>query len=515
MSYELKQKYCTACLEGDIDTVLYMINYENASLKKYELMYKCIKNSCRGGHYDIFIILLDYKDITQAMSSKRLSKLLRCSYVGNNTNIITKVIEIFTNSASDFSETTMWYCRLLGTAESGNLELFNTYVNDAILEDLYYININTFRNCLVGAIKKGKNIRLVEYILNEITKFKGSTSEIIGFYIKESLKFASSVGNLEIVNLIINQTCVNWETNDYTNAVVSACSKGHIDVVKFMVEKVEKIENVPKYFNTAMCQADYENHGDYVKYVEIVKLFEDKGAIDFRTCVINACLRGRLDIFKFMIKKICEMREMKGIYGAEFNTFLHYACNGYLQAKPNSNADHPEIIKILTQQRAINLITCLSYACCVGDYELAKNSIEYGARDWDEGLKYACKGGHIKLVELMLENGAIDIERGMEYATVYSENVDVMHLLVNKGATNLEPLMCIYNFRLFCMYCSMNNAKPTKKVYLKLLQKYPPYVLLIGSKANIKHRKISQISQISHIKRLPVELLRIIFNYLV
>jgi hypothetical protein len=76
-----------------------------------------------------------------------------------------------------------------------------------------------------------------------------------------------------------------------------ACHGGHLDIIKFMIEKGADDWNGGLY------------NACYGGQVDIVKFMIEKGAYNWNRGLYGACYGGHLDIVKFMIEKganVCE-----------------------------------------------------------------------------------------------------------------------------------------------------------------------------------------------------------------
>jgi ankyrin repeat protein len=103
----------------------------------------------------------------------------------------------------------------------------------------------------------------------------------------------------------------------FNSAMYEAAKGGHMEIVKFMIEKGGKD------FDWTMTNAARGGH------MEIVKLMIEKGATDFNWAISYAAEGGHMEIVKFMIEK-----------GA---TYFNWAMNNAAEGR------HMEIVKYLEQ----------------------------------------------------------------------------------------------------------------------------------------------------------------------
>ncbi len=121
-------------------------------------------------------------------------------------------------------------------------------------------------------------------------------------------------------------------------------------------------------------------------HIDIIKFMIEKGAHGWNMGLHYACLGGHLDIVKFVIEK-----------GANcWNWGLEGACNG----------GHIDIVKFLIEKGAGNWHWGLRRACSNGYIDIVKLIIEKGFYSWNDGLYYACFGKQTNIVNLMIEKGA-------------------------------------------------------------------------------------------------------------
>ena len=142
-----------------------------------------------------------------------------------------------------------------------------------------------------------------------------------------------------------------FEVIDWNGGLVSACSYGHMDIVKLMIKKCADDKCL---YGCGLYCACEDGHMD------IIKLMIEKGA-DKNFGLAGACWGGRIDIVKFMIKK----------GGDNWDNGLEGACES-------------------------------------GNMDIVKLMIEKGADNWNGGLWRACFGGNIDIINLMIEKGATE-----------------------------------------------------------------------------------------------------------
>lgn len=194
---QLCKKYLDSCLNGDLDTVIYMTKKERKSLKNYGMLNNCTIKACDGGHYEIFEALVDYKDTTD-------SDVFFHAFGGGNNKIISKLIDIFTNNVCRTKPSlndNLWNNALLCACVCGKLEIFKLYMNRTIW------TVDLYVHCFYEACGSG-NIELVYYILDHYERSTKSKWNWIKFnenYYggRNGFEMACSSGCMEIINLFI------------------------------------------------------------------------------------------------------------------------------------------------------------------------------------------------------------------------------------------------------------------------------------------------------------------------
>ena len=87
---------------------------------------------------------------------------------------------------------------------------------------------------------------------------------------------------------IENEVNENWQ-----HELLSGFRSGHIDDIKFIIEKLKRVNN----WNQGLMVACRSGH------IDIVKLMIEKEANDLNYGMYNACRSGHIDIVKLMIEK--------------------------------------------------------------------------------------------------------------------------------------------------------------------------------------------------------------------
>lgn len=291
-------------------------------------------------------------------------------------------------------------------------------------------------------------------------------------------------GHMKLINLLIEHGADNW---DY--GLMGACEGGHYDIMYIMVTRGASdfnmaLEGASSGGHIEIINITLANNQVDINYAlrgacmtnqkHVVELAIQRGATDWNGGMLTACSYGYIDLVKLMI-----------LHGAtDCNEGLYSACRG----------GHLNIIKLMLQMgmgtMEIGHFNCGLSNACMGfniDVGVVKFMISLGCNNWSEALKYAYLAMNFDILQLLL-----DSSRG---------KIHTHDLLGVKESDDV---------RLYSLYCKYNiddggndnviNPQKDKK-FNELLQKYPPYVVLLS--------KITKNKQ-CNLSRLPYELHRLL-----
>lgn len=455
----LRQKYLDACLCGDTITVVSMIKTEDLNFRNSKFLVECLKNACKGDQIEVCKIILGHRNTLKQFSYHELRDIVfNACKIGN-----LRIYQYYTDTTKHtFRQSEIFQA----ACEFGNLDLIEYILNAKNHPEKLSEN---FRDDLMLYACKSGYIEIVNFVISRggdhwdwglhgVCCSKNDNVEIAKIMIEngglpshECFESACFSGNINIVNLLIECGVDCWE-----KGMSSACRGGHINIVIYMIEK---------------------------------------GATNWNRGMGQASQGGHLELVKFMISK-----------GAnDWNWGLRWGNCNY----------NMEIVKFMFLQGSTNFNNCLKCACFYGDLDFAKTMIEKGATYRNTGLTSACEGGHLELVQLMIDHGATNLYEGL--LNNFTKNTNITMLLVknfikntNIGVNDLE-CHCLKNsgdFKLLYMYNELIGNKNNN--YMDLLPEYPPCVLFVGSRLT----KLSQNNcHICHIKKLPVELFKMLVQY--
>ncbi|CAG9773085.1 unnamed protein product [Ceutorhynchus assimilis] len=251
---------------------------------------------------------------------------------------------------------------------------------------------------------------------------------------------AASAGHVGLAKiLLMHGAGINTHSNEFKeSALTLACYKGHLDMVRFLLEAGADQEHKTDEMHTALMEASMDGH------VEVARLLLDSGAQvnmptdSFESPLTLAACGGHVDLAMLLIERGANIEEVND--------------EGYTPLMEAAREGHEEMVHLLLGQGAnINAQTdetqetALTLACCGGFTEVADILLKGGA-DIELGastpLMEASQEGHLELVRFLLEYGANvnAITQTNDTALTYAcENghTDVADLLIQYGA-NIE-----------------------------------------------------------------------------
>lgn len=435
------QKYVDACKAGDTKSVMYMLGKEKLVGRDFLLW--CLYNACKFNQLEVFIIIVKHVSLTEHKNI--LANIFYSACKGGNIKIIYRILQVceIANLKPTYVNV-MWNEGILGACKGGKIDIFKMFikrVDKEVRRYSWFIGL-----CMNNACKSG-NYELVKYMVEEIVPQ--------GFEItNDHLYNACRSGNIKVIDLVIKYIVNDIDLNI---ALGGACRKGHIEAVNHIIKK---------------------------------------GASNYIHGLHNACMGGCISVVKIMLEKIT----LQSIIIDNWIPFLKIASNGghieifkLLLSNVNYTMDLQELLIYAFQDKHLELVDILVKV-------LVKRGIAF---NWNEKLIDACRWGDVEIVKYSLDKGAVNVNQGLEFVNFY--NVEVINLLISRGANNFGVLKHTEDFQLYVLYCKFIGRKPlvngvADEKYLRLLQKYPPYVFLTMR----KH---------SCFAKLPIELFRTLFSY--
>ncbi|XP_037657065.1 ankyrin repeat and KH domain-containing protein 1 isoform X9 [Choloepus didactylus] len=248
---------------------------------------------------------------------------------------------------------------------------------------------------------------------------------------------AASAGHVEVARVLLDHGAgINNHSNEFKeSALTLACYKGHLDMVRFLLEAGADQEHKTDEMHTALMEACMDGH------VEVARLLLDSGAQvnmpadSFESPLTLAACGGHVELAALLIERGANLEEVND--------------EGYTPLMEAAREGHEEMVALLLAQGAnINAQTeetqetALTLACCGGFSEVADFLIKAGA-DIELGcstpLMEAAQEGHLELVKYLLAAGAnvhATTATGDTALTYACENghTDVADVLLQAGA---------------------------------------------------------------------------------
>lgn len=252
----------------------------------------------------------------------------------------------------------------------------------------------------------------------------------------------------------------------------------------------------------------FNTHVDIKDHINIIKFVIKNNVVDFNFYMRLACMNNIPELAKLMIHH--GANDWEG--GLQFIFFK-------LPAE-QINQTCIELINLMVQNGANCWDRCFINACRYGNINFVKLAIKYGTVEFIgefnrfySGFTEACRLGHHIVAKFIVELYDISLENGLIVCKIYN-NLGLMCWFITKGATNLEILSDIEDFKIRCLcskYTTNLNPSPSPSPIEdekcnKLLKLYPVYVLLLISCSRTLYR--------NPIERFPKELFRLLHQYI-
>ena len=174
--------------------------------------------------------------------------------------------------------------------------------------------------------------------------------------------------------------CEDDIADEDMTALREACIKGDIAKVQVGLAGGADINSVNSRGVSPLAEACGKGH------INIVRLLIEKGAKIKKKCIEYASCRGQLEIIKLLheVKPIL-VKKGYGLYGA-------------------SALGHTEVVRFLIVLGGAPEHYALKVACSLGYLEIVKLLIAAGAA-YNKGIRFASRHGHTDVVQLLLDAG--------------------------------------------------------------------------------------------------------------
>lgn len=441
---------CYTCNSEIIDLVAKLCIETNTEDEAWWIFHNCLHTACREGHYKTVKLMLDkgavftdidYEDETRDDDIYGDYRAYGVSLDNACKKGYFITIKVITNK--DFYD---WDRGLLAACRSGNKQIIRYMVSKGA---------TGWEECLEDACGQG-NYKMAKFVI------KNCTNERNNDIFQNCFRMACEHGYFEILELLLSSSNYDF---DWDIGLKNACRGGHFEIIKLMISK-----GADDWYNGFKAAS-------LSKHLEIAKFMITKGL-----CLVSGLILASEYSFLEMVKFII-VKNKRTFAVADLNTAL-----SRLSGSAWGGEKTTEIAKLLISEGATNLAN---------------------------KLYYAFDRTHISFFQLILDNVdelSVKLLNSVLCGHKGSYEHDFLRiLLINKGAdvSDLEVgeyLDKAKSFQLYCLYCRkskkdvLNNEK-----FDKLLQVYPPYVLLKASRT-----KIIKICT----SRLPSDLFRLLFTYL-
>ena len=229
------------------------------------------------------------------------------------------------------------------------------------------------------------------------------------------LHYAASNGHIDVVKYFLEkQVCTPMAENSFGETPLHfACSNGHLEIAKYLIKnKSCSPLRGDARGSTPLHYASQNGHLEIVDYLISEENCKSSCENDkLETPLHSACQNGHLEIIQYLIENNNDSHEPwceKNIHG---NAPLHFACsNGHLN-----------IVKYLIEKKGCNpscknneLWTPLHFAC-IGDHlNIVKYLIKTGSNPSCENrnqytpLHDACRRGHLVVAKYLIKQAHCD-----------------------------------------------------------------------------------------------------------
>ena len=119
-------------------------------------------------------------------------------------------------------------------------------------------------------------------------------------------------------------------------------------------------------------------------------------------------------------------------------------------------------------------MSSLMYAAKIGNMEIVKELLDFGAKDFDFAFYTACMEGYWDIAQKFIENGANNFDIALSYAAIGGQ-LDIVKELINLGAKDINGALvsaCEGNHIELVKYFIENGANVNTKAYIEPYRYY-------------------------------------------
>ncbi|KAF5337853.1 hypothetical protein D9758_016158 [Tetrapyrgos nigripes] len=468
-----------ASVECNVDIVKLLLENGadvNAQGGKYSNALQAASAPCRGG-VDIVKLLLENGADVNAQGGKYGNALQAASTsYGRGVDIVKLLLE---NGADVNAQGGLYGNALQAASYRGQVDIVKL-----LLENGADVNAQggEYGNALQAASVEG-NVDIVKLLLEN-----GADVNAQGGVFGNALQAASAKlgGSVDIVKLLLeNGADVNAQGGVYGTALQAASLRGYVDTVQLLLENGADVNAQGGRYGNALQAASFEGE------VDIVKLLLENGADvnaqggKYGNALQAASLIGYVDTVQLLLENGADVNAQGGLFG------------NALQAA--SFGRKVDIVKLLLENGAdVNAQgggygNALQGASYRGAVDIVKFLLEKGAdvnvkggrygtalqaasaADLDFDFDYDSDSDcyHVKLIKVLLDNRADINSRGGQYgspiqAAAIEGNQEVYDLLIQKGATPIDPLFTIFQWDSQIPIPLMDNEPADCQIYCPL-----------------------------------------------
>lgn len=399
--------------------------------------------------------------------------VLKLAVRDNNVDVIRKL-------DSWLSYKKIFYFAARVICVQNNLELFKE------LEKITTIDYDGCLSCI-----NSKNISILKYMIDKIqdpqlgllASLRFNIPGMVGFFMakgatdyNEGLIAACHGGNKELIKLMLDKGA-----NNYNKALIGACDKlVDEEIIHLLISKgANNLEPIAKYAIAT-------------KNVKLVSMILSKGVKITNAIMEFLCGNGCLDIVSKL--SVSSEFDITGMLASARNG--HVELVKYFLSKPNPEiesalmeaaiADEVEVMKLLIRHGNYDdledaVIEAFNEACCSNSLQVVKYLVNYTTYkfDYNEALLNCVAAEHIDLIKLLIEHGATNLEEFCENEQNTNNREVLMFVL-----TKLDKIPdSVYNLTQEEMYhCYKIGLWPSKNCvskfnYLRSVEKITTPIL--------------------------------------
>ncbi|KAG1661828.1 Ankyrin repeat domain-containing protein 17 [Nymphon striatum] len=373
---------------------------------------KALSEACGDGQYDAIKELLS-KGVNIHQASEEGESLL-CFALKSNLE-----------DRGNKNDSTPLMC----AASSGNLDIVKLLLKNGADINAQSLTGNTPLMCACS----GGFEDIVRLLLSE-----GASIEDHNENGHTPLMEAASAGHVPIAKILLEHGAgINTHSSEFKeSALTLACYKGHVEMVRFLLQAGADQEHKTDEMHTALMEASMDGH------VEVAKLLLNSGAQvnmpadSFESPLTLAACGGHVELAMLLIERGANIEEVND--------------EGYTPLMEAAREGHEEMVALLVSQGADynaqteeTQETALTLSCCGGFLEVAEFLVKTGANieaGASTPLMESAQEGHVDLVKYLIEAGCkvnAETSTGDTALTYACENghTDCAVTLVEHGAS--------------------------------------------------------------------------------